>query len=114
MPEVRNSVSGTVYGDVEQAGRDMVREHRGRDALAAVRQLRAALASQGQIGAAQRTAEDELKIIEHELLQRDPDKAEVKRRLTRFTDVVRDAGGIVASGAAVAGAIGSITRWLGP
>ena len=36
----------------------------------------------------------------------------MKRRLTRFTDVIRGAGGLMASGASVAGAIGVIVRWL--
>lgn len=114
MGDVHNSVTGTVHGDVTQAGRDAVRGHHAPDALAAVDELRAALASLGHTWAARRTAEHELDIIEHELRQPDPDKAEVTRRLTRFKDLVRDAGNLVASSAGVARAIAIIAGWLGP
>jgi hypothetical protein len=103
MGDVNNSVTGTVHGNIEQAGRDIIHGH---DALATVAKLHAALASLEPGGAARRTAEHELDAIERELRRPEPDKAEVSRRLTRFLDVIRDAGGLVASGVSVAGALG--------
>ena len=46
--DVHNVVSGTVHGDVAQAGRDIRRSHDGPDAPAAAAGLRAAVA--GAIG----------------------------------------------------------------
>jgi hypothetical protein len=115
MGDVHNSNTGTVRGDLDQIGRDKLTiAHHAPDPLAAVDELRAALASLGQTGIAWRTAGHELDAIERELLKRAPDKGEVRRRLTRFTGAVRHAGGFVASSTAIAEAVGIIAGWLGP
>jgi hypothetical protein len=117
MGDVHNSIRGTVHGDVQQAGRDI---HSIKvatdalDALVAAGHLRAALASLELAPAAWRTADEELAHVERELSSPDPDRADVARRLERFTAVVKAAGGLAAAGAAIAGPIGAIAGWLGP
>lgn len=117
MGDVRNTISGTVHGDVQQAGRDV---HSIKvatdalDALVAAGQLRAALSSLDLAPAARQSADEELAHVERELSAPDPDRGEVARRLERFTAVVKAAGGLVATGTALAGPIGAIAGWLGP
>ena len=119
MGDVHNSVSGTVGGDVHQAGRD-IRSVKvsgspdAVDALVAANELRAALASLDIPPSAMRTAEQELDHVELALSSPEPDASEVARRLERFTAVLKSAGGLAAAGAAIAGPVGLIAGWLGP
>ena len=110
--DVHNVVSGTVHGDVAQAGRDIHRSLDDPDAPAAVadcasRSLRSNTPRPpGEPPSTNSTSSST------SFARPNADKVEVKRRLTRFTDVIRGAGGLMASGASVAGAIDVIVRWL--
>jgi hypothetical protein len=112
MGNVNNSVKGTVHGNITQVGGN-IREGHPPEVLDALAELHAALASLGHAGPARRTAENQLDIIERELHKPQPDRAEMSQRLARFSEVITNAGGLLASGVSVAGAVGILTRWVG-
>jgi hypothetical protein len=118
MVEISNRIDGENHGDVIQAGRDAnVTKIIGTDpldALLAVGRLRAALDGlklpPDQRVSAARTIDE----LEAELRRTQPDREKVAGGLQRLTSLLKAAGSIAASGAALLGPIGTIAGWLGP
>ena len=116
MGEVQNTISGTVHGSVQQAGRDIQAATvlGSRDALAALWDLRAALSAAELTPAERDLAGRELRVLELELDSAVADRRQVLHSLERVTDLLKATGALAAAGAALAGPIGAIAGWLGP
>jgi hypothetical protein len=117
--KVTFNVSGQQQGNINMAGRDM---HVGTQIhgfdpaafLAELNAVRSALDSADLPPPAREAAEAELAAAEEELAAPSPDKQTVADRLTGFTTMVKNFGGLATAGAALFEPLRRMAEQLGP
>jgi hypothetical protein len=118
MVQISNSIGGSNYGDITQGGRDVVVTKvvsaDPRQALNAVRSLRATLDGLDVPQDVRSRADSALVEIAGELRKPEPDKGAITTRLERFTELLGDVGAFASAGAALIRPIRTIATWLGP
>lgn len=118
MVKISNSIGGNSDGgDITQGGRDVVTRiitPDPRQALNAVRTLRASLDGLDMPSNVRSQADAALVEIAGELRKPDPDKEVITGRLERFIDLLGDADAFAVAGASLIRPIRTIATWLGP
>lgn len=84
------------------------------DAVAAIRALRAGLATAGLPAAVASAATQEADTLEAELSRENPNKARAATALERLTRLLVTVGPVSTAIAALSGPITSLAQWLGP
>jgi hypothetical protein len=117
--KVTFNVSGQQQGNINMAGRDMHvwSQTYGFDAAAFLSELnavRSALGSAELPPPAREAAEAELAAAEQELAAPEPDKQTIADRMTGFTTMVKNFGGLATAGAALFEPLRRMAEQLGP
>src|SRR5262245_19287801 len=118
MVQISNDIGGSNHGDIPHGGRELVATRvvtpDPRQALNAVRTLRASLDGLDMPDTVHSRADAALVEIAGELRMPDPDRVVITGRLGRFIDLLDDVGVFAGAGASLIRPIRTIATWLGP
>jgi hypothetical protein len=118
MVQISNTIDGRDYSEVTRGGRDVAKtgvvSPDPRQALNAVRTLRASLARLELPERVRSQAGRALDGIEGELRMPDPDRGVVTARLERLAELLTGAGAVASAGATLIRPIRQIAAWIGP
>jgi hypothetical protein len=118
MVQISNTIGGRDYGEITRGGRDVaatrVVSPDPRQALNAVRTLKASLARLELPERVRSEAGRALDEIEGELRMPDPDRGVVTARLERLTELLTGARAVASAGATLIRPIRQIAVWVGP